>query len=164
MPEKECNREDCPIDSRHVHGFKNIPYPMGKPGRDSGLLPPSEGDVTDHYYDDGVTTSQYGAMFRRGEYKFRVEATTDEARLILTELLPEFLALFLKKNAKYREVQGGYVLGPKGVFPDINRKVGILKARIWDGDGEIDEDTEGVLSDCIGHLFLMWALLRDDDG
>jgi hypothetical protein len=88
---------------------------------------------------------------------------TVEAHYIADDLLPEWLALFLKKNAKYRDVQH---LGAKGTFPDVNRKVGAIKSVVWNGEPEADgaESTRQVIMDLIGHLFLMLALYDVEQG
>ena len=87
---------------------------------------------------------------------------TPEADLIVNHLLAQWLDLFLEKNSKYKAVRQ---LGARGVFPDVNRKVGILEARVWNGENVPGESTERVIMDLIGHLFLMWANLeRGDDG
>jgi len=93
--------------------------------------------------------------------QFRIPEDLPQAAAILTELFPEWWELFLVNNRKYRDVPQ---LGPKGVFPDINRKVGALRARLWDGDETPDgaESTERIISDLIGHLFLAWLLHRQD--
>lgn len=85
---------------------------------------------------------------------------TPEARIIVDHLMSEFIDLFLLKNAKYRSVQDGYDLGDKGIIPDLNRKLGILKSRLWDGNDTVGEATDEVIQDMIGHLFLMWAKRR----
>lgn len=85
---------------------------------------------------------------------------TPEASIIVGELMSEFIELFLAKNAKYKSVQDGYDLGDKGIIPDLNRKLGILKSRLWDGEDTVGEDTDEVIQDMIGHLFLMWAKRR----
>jgi hypothetical protein len=71
---------------------------------------------------------------------------------------------FIKKNRKYRKVTNN--LGARGVYPDINRKTGILEARVWDGDGEPDDGAEStveVIDDLIGHLLIMRDMLLQDD-
>lgn len=87
---------------------------------------------------------------------------TPEAGVIVNELLPTWLDLFMQNNAKYKDVDQS--LGACGVFPDINRKVGVLKARVWNGQDTPGEPTEEVIQDLIGHLFLMWALMREEQG
>lgn len=90
---------------------------------------------------------------------------TAQAEYIMMNLVPEWERMFLKKNAKYRAV--GNDLGARGVFPDINRKVGILKDRLWDGNGERtgdeDDDTRRVIYDLIGHLFLMQCMMDSEE-
>lgn len=86
---------------------------------------------------------------------------TDQAEVICEDLVPAWRALFLQKNAKYRAV--GNNLGARGVFPDINRKVGILKDRVWDGNETEGESTEEVINDLIGHLFLMQYMLLQEE-
>lgn len=87
--------------------------------------------------------------------------TTDQAMDIVSRLAPEFLDLFLRKNRKYRKV--GNDLGERGVFPDINRKVGIIRDRIWDDGEEEGEPTREVIMDLIGHLFLMLHMIDDNN-
>lgn len=84
-----------------------------------------------------------------------------QARYIFTNLVPEWAEQFAVGNAKYQDVDQS--LGVKGVFPDINRKVGILKSRIWEGKPTVGESTREVINDLIGHLFLMQYLL-DEQG
>lgn len=88
---------------------------------------------------------------------------TSLARRIVTNYVPAWMSLFLKKNHKYRKVDDH--LGARGVFPDVNRKVGILEARVWDGDEPLDgsESTVEVIDDLIGHLFLMRDFLVQQD-
>jgi hypothetical protein len=84
---------------------------------------------------------------------------TDQARGIVKRHLPAFLELFLAKNRKYRRV--GNSLGARGVFPDVHRKVGILKDRIWDQSDVYGEPTVEVIDDLIGHLLLMRYMLTE---
>ena len=87
------------------------------------------------------------------------EFATAMARRICTVWVPEWMKTFIAKNRKYRKVDNH--LGARGVFPDVNRKVGILEARVWDGDEPSDgaESTVEVIDDLIGHLFLMRDML-----
>jgi hypothetical protein len=84
------------------------------------------------------------------------EPATDDARYIMT-ILPGIIEKFLEKNKKYAEVEQGYDLGDAGIIPDLNRKLGILYARIWKGAEEVGEPTDEVIGDMIGHLLLMLA-------
>lgn len=87
---------------------------------------------------------------------------TPQALDIISRLLPEWVSEFLEANHRYRKV--GNDLGSRGVFPDINRKMGVLKARIWDGDEDHGrEPTRGVIIDLVGHLFLMLHMLDDEE-
>lgn len=97
-----------------------------------------------------------------GENGQAVEAVTDDARYVLT-ILPDLITTFLEKNQKYAEVEKGYDLGDKGIVPDLNRKLGIIKARLWDGAPVVGEDTDEVIGDMIGHLLLMLAKRRERD-
>lgn len=91
------------------------------------------------------------------------EFATMMARRICTIYVPEWMKTFIAKNRKYRKVTNN--LGAKGVYPDVNRKVGILEARVWDGDPTSDgaESTVEVIDDLIGHLFLMRDMLIQED-
>lgn len=80
------------------------------------------------------------------------EYPTEQAKRIIEQHLPKWKHLFLEKNQKYRRVRS---LGARGVFPDVNRKVGILEDRIWNDNMTTGESTEEVIFDLIGHLFLM---------
>ena len=92
----------------------------------------------------------------------RQNVSTSMAERLVGGVLQEWLDLFLQKNRKYRTVGDG--LGAKGVFPDIWRKVGVLKARVWEGDDAgSGEPTTEIIDDLIGHLFLMRDMLVHDD-
>lgn len=82
---------------------------------------------------------------------------TKQSEDILGRLIPEWAALFAEKQRQYKDVDNS--LGARGVFPDINRKVGSLKRYVWDGEEweanrRVDNPREIIL-DLIGHLFLM---------
>lgn len=91
-----------------------------------------------------------------GDQGYEMPACTEDAREVLGAL-PDLMRLFLEKNRKYAEVERGYDLGDKGIIPDLNRKLGILVARIWHGAAEVGEPTDEVIDDMIGHLMLMKA-------
>lgn len=84
-----------------------------------------------------------------------VEYATPEAKQIVEVILPQMVELFVEKNAKYQAVRGDLDLGAKGMFPDINRKIAVLRTRIWDGIETPGENTTEVIYDTIGHLLLM---------
>lgn len=87
---------------------------------------------------------------------------TPAAKHIIYDLVPQVLDDFIKANTKYQDVD--QVLGAAGVFPDINRKVGILKTRVWHGKDTPGEPTAEVIGDLIGHLLLMLDMLYNDKG
>lgn len=91
---------------------------------------------------------------------------TDQARDIFQRLLPEWSDLFLLKNSKYKNVDNA--LGAAGVFPDLYRKMGVLKTRLWEGQEvkgiDEDDDTRRVVLDMIGHLFLMLHMMDEENG
>jgi hypothetical protein len=76
--------------------------------------------------------------------------------------LPNWLKLFEQKNSKYAGLEGNE-LGAKGKFVDVFRKVRLLKSRLWDGHPVSGEDNEEVISDLIGHLFLMLHDMREEE-
>jgi hypothetical protein len=81
---------------------------------------------------------------------------------IVTILMPEWAQLFARKNAEYGGGENGNasVLGIKGQYADIWRKMSKLKRAMWDGEQLEFEGTEEVISDMIGHLFLTLYMLR----
>ena len=107
-----------------------------------------------------MTVTERGIMVDFGENGYQTDAMTDDARYILTKVLPPLLSRFLTKNHKYAKAQD-IDLGVKGIVPDVNRKSSVIVNRIWFGDGWVDEDTEEVIDDLIGHLLLMRAKMRD---
>lgn len=92
---------------------------------------------------------------------FNGEVVTDDAKYIMS-ILPGIIDTFLEKNRKYAEVERGYDLGAGGIIPDLNRKLGILVARMWYGAEEVGEPTDEVIGDMIGHLLLMLAKRNND--
>ena len=86
---------------------------------------------------------------------------TKESEAIFEHHLAEWARLFLMKNINYRAVRH---LGSRGVFPEINRKVGVLEDRVWNGNQTLfGEPTTEVIYDAIGHLFMMAAFLEEED-
>lgn len=99
---------------------------------------------------DGVHFAEHG-----------VGPVTEDAQYVLN-VLPDIIAQFLVKNVKYAEVEKGYDLGAAGVIPDLNRKLGILVARLWKEAPTSGEETDEVIGDMIGHLLLMLAKMRSE--
>lgn len=78
-----------------------------------------------------------------------IRPTTKEAIDILERILPECIALYLRKNKDYGESDDD--LGIRGDFADMHRKWKKLRRSMWDGQALKDESTREVLIDMIGH-------------
>ncbi|QKY78596.1 hypothetical protein SEA_DRYAD_58 [Streptomyces phage Dryad] len=93
----------------------------------------------------------------------REEGDSQELNVIATRIMPEWLALFQRKNRDYGS-GSAYELGVRGQYSDIHRKMIKLKRAMWDGE-ELDfEDTDEIIKDLISHLFLtlhMFGLQRE---
>lgn len=152
-----CNNPDCLAIDGHV---KTCPLSMLP--RPNVLASMSSEELEE-------LKEKFEAEFAKGEIMVLEEEELDERFImavdlaslptsqaidIVSRLFPEFLSKFLDSNEKYKLV--GNELGHKGVFPDINRKVGVLKARVWDDEPDTGrEPTREIIIDLIGHLFLM---------
>lgn len=78
---------------------------------------------------------------------------------IATDLLPQWLELFARKNKDYGS-GASFELGTKGQYSDIHRKMIKLKRALWD-DQELEfEGVKEVINDLIGHLFLTMYMLE----
>lgn len=88
------------------------------------------------------------------------EGDTEQLRRILVNELPFVIGHFARKNKQYGENAG--VLGVRGQFADIWRKIGLLKTAMWDGEPERlqFEDVTEVIWDLIGHLLLTLDMLQ----
>lgn len=106
-----------------------------------------------------MTVTRNAIDVNYGRSGYMTQAETDDARYILDTVLPGLLSRFLTKNSKYALAQD-IDLGVKGIVPDINRKASVIINRLWHGNGMVDEDTEEVIDDLIGHLLLMRAKMR----
>lgn len=86
-----------------------------------------------------------------------------ELHIIATRIMPEWLALFARKNRDYGS-GSAYELGVRGQYSDIHRKMIKLKRAMWDGHDLDFEDTDEIIKDLISHLFLtlhMFGLQRE---
>ena len=92
---------------------------------------------------------------------YKGDVTTDEAELIINELLPEWWSQFKAKNKEY--VTHDDDLGMRGQYADIHRKMKKLRNALWDGKPLTHEQPREVVLDLIGHLFLTLAK-GDKDG
>ncbi len=100
--------------------------------------------------------------FKAGEIWVEVsDEDSVELQNIVTHHLPIWLKQFAKKNEEYQDDAGtAFVLGEKGQFSDIYRKVMKLKRAIWDGKHLNTEPVEEILLDFIGHCFLTLEMRR----
>jgi len=88
---------------------------------------------------------------------------SEELVVIATRIMPEWLALFARKNRDYGS-GSAYELGVRGQYSDIHRKMIKLKRAMWDGEQLDFEDTDEIIKDLISHLFLtlhMFGLQRE---
>lgn len=81
------------------------------------------------------------------------EGDSSELKAIAQHHMPEWLRLFAKKNADYGS-GSAFELGERGQYSDIHRKMIKLKRAMWDGEELGFEDTDEIIKDLIGHLFL----------
>jgi len=78
---------------------------------------------------------------------------TPEAKRIGRVLVPEWMEMFLRKNAGYGT--GASDLGMKGEFVEIWRKARKLRRSLWEERSIGDETVREVAMDMVGHLFLL---------
>lgn len=93
----------------------------------------------------------------------REEGDSQELVVIAERIMPEWLALFARKNRDYGS-GSAYELGVRGQYSDIHRKMIKLKRAMWDGEQLDFEDTDEIIKDLISHLFLtlhMFGLQRE---
>lgn len=81
------------------------------------------------------------------------DSFTNEAMDIINRIFPQWLDLFLEKQADYGESSDD--LGMKGDFADMHRKWKKLRRSMWEDIPLRDpnETTRKVLLDMIGHCF-----------
>lgn len=92
----------------------------------------------------------------------RSEDLSPDGQHIMGVLLPEWEAMFLRKQKDYGNDANR--LGVKGAFVDIHRKEGKLKRAIWDGQKLEGEQPREILMDLIGHCFLTICAIDQEDG
>lgn len=82
---------------------------------------------------------------------------------IRDDWLPLWLKGFERKSRDYNSLKTGWepheVLGVKGQFADLWRKVGKLKKALWDDEPLEGEQPLEIIDDLISHLFLTRDLL-----
>lgn len=81
---------------------------------------------------------------------------------IISKLVPEWVEHQKLKGADYNTIsaagepifENADVLGIRGQFSDIWRKIWKLKKGMWDGETLVAEQPREILMDLIGHCFL----------
>lgn len=102
------------------------------------------GERTISIHDDGVRVTHGNGQ------GFDLEIS-EQGRAV-AGIIINALIKFLEKNNGYGNT--GYVLGAKGQYADMNRKMGKLKHTLWDGNEAVGESIEEMLQDLIGHAGL----------
>ena len=96
-------------------------------------------------------------------YEFQ-NIPTNQANVIVRELLAPMLERFLSKNADYGDCFDGMSLGPKAEFVRMWNKFGKLKQVLWDGKTLEYEQVTEVLDDLLGHILLArFGLMNPSD-
>lgn len=85
---------------------------------------------------------------------------------IRDNLVAEWWELYESKALDYNDgpAENHRVLGIRGQFSDLWRKMGKLKKAIWDGKPLATEQPREILMDQISHCFLMIAMMDDEEG
>lgn len=98
----------------------------------------------------------------------------EQAARILGDILPGLLSQFLRKNRSYQLSSENLaeMLGAKGQWGDLFRKIMVTKSALWDGKGgylltadkliddAYEESVEERLEDIVGHALLAIDMLR----
>lgn len=85
---------------------------------------------------------------------------------LLIQHLPHVIQLFRSKARDYSDNSGVFtadLLGSRGQFGDIWRKIPKLKKALWDGEELAGEQAEEILADLIGHCMLAIDYLASDE-
>lgn len=88
----------------------------------------------------------------------------DANERIVTKLVPEWVSHQLEKSRDYNGsgIENADVLGVKGQFADVWRKIWKLKKGMWDGEALVGEQPREILLDLIGHAFLAIDMIDRD--
>lgn len=80
------------------------------------------------------------------------------------ELTDQWFGEFLKKNADYshQTFSTGDILGAKGQYAELVRKVFKLQGPLWEGKTMNFEQPEEIIRDLIGHCFLALVYLEKE--
>lgn len=89
---------------------------------------------------------------------------TAQALRVVSIIAPAVLEHFIKRNREYGD--SAHVLGTKGQYADINRKVIKLKRYLWDDVPVPDggESIETIATELIGHLLILIDELNSEKG
>ncbi len=81
---------------------------------------------------------------------------------IIARHLPGMVEMFRQKSRDYQTDSFGTheVLGAKGQFAELWRKMGKLKRSMWDDQPMQFENTEEILFDLFGHIMLAVDLVK----
>jgi hypothetical protein len=91
---------------------------------------------------------------------------TDQASQVLIDILPKLIENFLRKNADYAssgDFNTSELLGSKGQFAELWRKIGKLKGAMWDGKKLVHEQTDEILEDLGGHVLLALLFIKEQN-
>lgn len=82
-----------------------------------------------------------------------------QARRIIEEILPTFIAKFVAANLHYGP-NNANVLGQAGQFADMWRKMGPLRRALWEGETLTREGPDDICMDLIGHCLLTIDMIQ----
>lgn len=91
-----------------------------------------------------------------------VAQISHQTDMILNGAASDALRLFVRRNREYGDTAN--ILGPKGQFADIHRKVAKLKNILWDENvapQDVTESPEEIMMDLIGHCLLGIQMMRE---
>ncbi|QHB37485.1 hypothetical protein SEA_AIKOY__81 [Mycobacterium phage Aikoy] len=90
---------------------------------------------------------------RSVNYEF-LNIPTEQATVIVRDILPDILNRFLAKNRDYGEPSPGNDLGPKAEFVRLWNKVLKLRRALWEDEALEFEQVDEIIDDLVGHLLL----------
>lgn len=140
------------IDPAHLQSIE-IPGTEYYQMDDPKPLPQTEFRVMRRYENDSVTGKTSSIVITIDN------PPSDDAAFIMRELVPDWLRQFGGKNKDYAD--GGEdtfhtadLLGARGQFADMWRKMGKLYRALWKGQEMRGEKSDEMVMDLIGHCFL----------
>jgi hypothetical protein len=129
----------------------------------------SESEHPEHnWVPDEGGQERYCPGNRPGEQADEQPEDNDPAdmRYIRDFLVAEWWEQFHAKAEDYNDGahENHKVLGIRGQFSDMWRKMGKLKKSIWDGKPLASEQPREIIQDLIGHCFLTLAMIDEEEG